>query len=251
MENYHYYPSNYCNYCEDVMSNVSSDEHENEKNEESPERIEESPERIEESPERIEKSPERIEESPDFQLVRDSSIDNGFPPEKDNNSTKMDTENSPPSVSQPVIPRFKFKKTAGKVTSSEDTSDTSKSSKEKCSDSFKSAEGGFECPKHILESSSEERVTKQNDEEKSSDDSQSNRFIPPKLKSCSAKGQLISKANFKFFIWTKNQWKYFCISALASKHPSKVVKTKDKGTKRLIYHILFILYFLDLTTFRG
>ena len=53
MENYHYYPSNYCNYCEDVMSNVSSDEHENEKNEESPERIEESPERIEESPERI------------------------------------------------------------------------------------------------------------------------------------------------------------------------------------------------------
>ena len=81
MENYHYYPSNYCNYCEDVMSNVSSDEHENEKNEESPERIEESPERIEESPERIEesperieKSPERIEESPDFQLVRDSSI---------------------------------------------------------------------------------------------------------------------------------------------------------------------------------
>ena len=99
----------------------------------------------------------------------------------------MDTENSPPSVSQPVIPRFKFKKTAGKVTSSEDTSDTSKSSKEKCSDSFKSAEGGFECPKHILESSSEERVTKQNDEEKSSDDSESIRFIPPRSKSGSAK----------------------------------------------------------------
>jgi len=118
MENYHYYPSNYCNYCEDVMSNVSSDEHENEKNEESPERIEESPERIEESPERIEKG--------------------------------MDTENSPPSVSQPVIPRFKFKKTAGKVTSSEDTSDKSKSSKEKSSDSFKSAEGGFESPQHSM-----------------------------------------------------------------------------------------------------
>ena len=33
----------------------------------------------------------------------------------------------------------------------------------------------------------------------------------------SAKGQLILKANCKVFIWTKNQWKYFCISALASK----------------------------------
>ena len=31
------------------------------------------------------------------------------------------------------------------------------------------------------------------------------------------KGQLISKTNFKVFIWTKNQRKYFCISALASK----------------------------------
>ena len=34
-----------------------------------------------------------------------------------------------------------------------------------------------------------------------------------------AKGQLISKANSKLFIWTKNQRKYFCISALASKNP--------------------------------
>ena len=32
-----------------------------------------------------------------------------------------------------------------------------------------------------------------------------------------AKGQLISKAHFEVFIWTKNQRKYFCISALASK----------------------------------
>ena len=31
------------------------------------------------------------------------------------------------------------------------------------------------------------------------------------------KGQLISKANFEVFIWTKNERKYFCISALASK----------------------------------
>ena len=31
------------------------------------------------------------------------------------------------------------------------------------------------------------------------------------------KGQLISKANFKVFIWTKTQRKYFCISAQASK----------------------------------
>ena len=33
------------------------------------------------------------------------------------------------------------------------------------------------------------------------------------------KGQLISKANSKLFTWTKNQRKYFCISALASKNP--------------------------------
>ena len=33
----------------------------------------------------------------------------------------------------------------------------------------------------------------------------------------SDKGQLISKANIKVFIWTKKQTKYFCISALASK----------------------------------
>ena len=32
-----------------------------------------------------------------------------------------------------------------------------------------------------------------------------------------AKGQLILKANSNLFIWTKNQHKYFCISALASK----------------------------------
>ena len=31
------------------------------------------------------------------------------------------------------------------------------------------------------------------------------------------KVQLISKANSKLFIWTKNQQKYFCIPALASK----------------------------------
>ena len=30
------------------------------------------------------------------------------------------------------------------------------------------------------------------------------------------KGQLISKANIKVFIWTKKRTKYFCISALAS-----------------------------------
>ena len=39
----------------------------------------------------------------------------------------------------------------------------------------------------IVESSSEERVTKQSDGEKSGDDSESIRFIPPKSKSGSAK----------------------------------------------------------------
>ena len=33
------------------------------------------------------------------------------------------------------------------------------------------------------------------------------------------KGQLISKANFRVFIWTIKQQKYFWISALASKNP--------------------------------
>ena len=31
------------------------------------------------------------------------------------------------------------------------------------------------------------------------------------------KGQLIPKANFEVFIWTKKQQKYFCTSALAFK----------------------------------
>ena len=39
----------------------------------------------------------------------------------------------------------------------------------------------------IVESSSEERVTKQSDGEKSGDDSESIRFIPPKSKTSSAK----------------------------------------------------------------
>ena len=39
----------------------------------------------------------------------------------------------------------------------------------------------------------------------------------PILLSRASKGQLISKANSKVFIWTKNQRKYFCISGLASK----------------------------------
>ena len=43
------------------------------------------------------------------------------------------------------------------------------------------------------------------------------------------KGQLISKANFEVFIWTKNQRKYFCISAQASKR-----KTLKKGLKQKI-----------------
>ena len=49
-----------------------------------------------------------------------------------------------------MLPRFKFKKTAPKVTSSEDTTDKSKSSKEKSSDSFKSAEGEFEPLQHSI-----------------------------------------------------------------------------------------------------
>ena len=64
------------------------------------------------------------------------------------------------------------------------------------------------------------------------------------------KGQLISKANLKIFILTKNQRNYFCIFALALKNPSKVVATKDKSTKRLIFcYLLYI--FLNVTTFRG
>ena len=31
------------------------------------------------------------------------------------------------------------------------------------------------------------------------------------------KGQYLSEAKFKVFIGTKNEWKYFCIFALASK----------------------------------
>ena len=50
----------------------------------------------------------------------------------------------------------------------------------------------------------------------------------------SSEGQLISKANFKAFIWTKKTTKLFCISVLASKNLLKVVETKDKITKRLI-----------------
>ena len=49
-----------------------------------------------------------------------------------------------------------------------------------------------------------------------------------------AKGHLISKANSKFSFEQKKQQKYFCISALASNNPQKVVETKDKSTKRLI-----------------
>ena len=41
-----------------------------------------------------------------------------------------------------------------------------------------------------------------------------NEFIWAQLDS---KGQLISKANFEVFIWTKKRTKYFYISALASK----------------------------------
>ena len=37
------------------------------------------------------------------------------------------------------------------------------------------------------------------------------------LKGGRIKDQLISKANFEVFIWSKNWTKYFCISALASK----------------------------------
>ena len=35
-----------------------------------------------------------------------------------------------------------------------------------------------------------------------------------------AKGQFILKANFLALIWTKNEWNYFLISALASKNGS-------------------------------
>ena len=45
---------------------------------------------------------------------------------------------------------FKLKKTAAKVTSSEDTSDKSKTSKEKSSDSFKSAEEAFDSAQHSI-----------------------------------------------------------------------------------------------------
>ena len=51
-------------------------------------------------------------------------------------------------------------------------------------------------------------------------------------KCCHTKGQLITKANSKIFIWTKKSTIFFCISALASKNP-KVVETKHKSTKRL------------------
>ena len=40
----------------------------------------------------------------------------------------------------------------------------------------------------------------------------------------------------------KNQWRYFCISALASKPLEKVAKTKDKSTRRLIWCYLSYIY---------
>ena len=49
-----------------------------------------------------------------------------------------------------------------------------------------------------------------------------------------AKGQLISKANFKLFIWTKKLTKIFLYFCPRSKKPLKVVETKDKSTKKLI-----------------
>ena len=48
------------------------------------------------------------------------------------------------------------------------------------------------------------------------------------------KGQLISKANFKVFIWTKKRMKYFCISALASKNPKKWSRQKTMTNSMLL-----------------
>ena len=53
------------------------------------------------------------------------------------------------------------------------------------------------------------------------------KFIWPWRPVQSTKGHLISKANPKLLIWTKNQRKYFLISALASKS-GQIKKIYDK-----------------------
>ena len=63
------------------------------------------------------------------------------------------------------------------------------------------------------------------------------------------KGQLISKGLFIVFICTKNEQKYFCVSALASKKRSN---QKNKGNYTSNWRILFWLSyttFFDLTSF--
>ena len=42
-------------------------------------------------------------------------------------------------------------------------------------------------------------------------------FLRKYFRNVHSKGQLISKANFKVFVWTKKRTIFFCISALASK----------------------------------
>ena len=64
------------------------------------------------------------------------------------------------------------------------------------------------------------------------------------------KGQLISKANFKVFIWTKNQRKYFLISVLASKS-GQIKKISDKYMINSIKLVFQCFYLLFQTLFKG
>ena len=62
---------------------------------------------------------------------------------------------------------------------------------------------------------------------------------------CPAKGQLISKANFKNLIWTKKQRKYFWISALKSVHFKKPVTWSSFLSKSVV---IFVVVTLKMTT---
>ena len=63
-----------------------------------------------------------------------------------------------------------------------------------------------------------------------------------KINSC-CKGQLISEVSFDLNQRTNEN--IFCISALVSKHPYKVVETKDKT------NLMLSSIFFGSTTFRG
>ena len=60
------------------------------------------------------------------------------------------------------------------------------------------------------------------------------------MRSWAAKGQLISKANFEVFILTKNQQKYFCISASISGQINEIqILYYDNNNHLVLIYLLF------------